>query len=108
MAFTISARTLLELGKELISSDDVALYELIKNAVDAGSPKIEIKAQVILPYVAYKSALAAVEAGAETEQVFKALSSAILLDAPAASNRAFLDAIRPAIGDKAGFRIALK
>lgn len=37
MAFKVTARTLLHLGAELISSDAVALYELIKNAFDAGS-----------------------------------------------------------------------
>lgn len=42
MSFTFEARTLLELGKELISSDDVALYELIKNAIDAGSPTVDV------------------------------------------------------------------
>lgn len=35
--FKINARTVLELGAELISSDIVAFYELIKNAFDAGS-----------------------------------------------------------------------
>ncbi|PAX99843.1 RstB [Pseudoalteromonas sp. HM-SA03] len=35
--FRISARTVLELGSELISSDIIAFYELIKNALDAGS-----------------------------------------------------------------------
>lgn len=38
MSFQIAARTILHLGAELISSDAVALYELIKNAIDAGSP----------------------------------------------------------------------
>ena len=47
-SFTFSARTILELGKELISSDEVALYELIKNGVDAGSKTIEITANIIL------------------------------------------------------------
>ncbi|HQV01867.1 MULTISPECIES: sensor histidine kinase [unclassified Novosphingobium] len=47
-AFSFSARTILELGKELISSDEVALYELIKNGVDAGSKTIEITAHIIL------------------------------------------------------------
>jgi signal transduction histidine kinase len=40
--FRVSARTLLHLGGELISSDGIAFYELIKNAVDAGSPKIHV------------------------------------------------------------------
>lgn len=36
--FKVCARTVLELGAELISSDIVAFYELIKNAFDAQSP----------------------------------------------------------------------
>ncbi|MBB4388542.1 signal transduction histidine kinase [Rhizobium leguminosarum] len=41
--FTVSARTVLELGAELISSDAIALYELIKNAYDAGSNRVSIR-----------------------------------------------------------------
>jgi hypothetical protein len=37
MGFRVSARTVLELGSELISSDIIAFYELIKNAFDAKS-----------------------------------------------------------------------
>ncbi len=58
MSFTFEARTLLELGKELISSDEVALYELIKNSVDAGSPKVEILVNVVLTHSDFKEALA--------------------------------------------------
>lgn len=35
--FKVSARTVLELGSELISSDAIAFYELIKNGIDAGT-----------------------------------------------------------------------
>ncbi|OAI17528.1 sensor histidine kinase [Methylomonas koyamae] len=35
--FRVTARTVLELGSELISSDAIAFYELIKNGIDAGS-----------------------------------------------------------------------
>ena len=42
MAFRVTARTLLHLGAELISSDGVALYELVKNAFDAGSKRVVI------------------------------------------------------------------
>lgn len=35
--FRVNARTVLELGSELISSDIIAFYELVKNAFDAGS-----------------------------------------------------------------------
>jgi signal transduction histidine kinase len=42
MPFRVSARTVLQLGAELISSDGIAFYELIKNAFDAGSPRADI------------------------------------------------------------------
>jgi signal transduction histidine kinase len=42
MPFRVSARTVLQLGAELISSDGIAFYELIKNAFDAGSPRVDI------------------------------------------------------------------
>ena len=48
--FRVSARTLLQLGGELISSDGIAFYELIKNAVDADSPKIHVDVIVRLPF----------------------------------------------------------
>lgn len=44
--FGVAARTLLHLGSELITSDEVAIYELIKNAFDAGSPRVSIKFHV--------------------------------------------------------------
>ena len=56
MSFSFEARTLLELGKELISTDEVALYELIKNAVDAGSPKVEIDVRSRLAHTHYREA----------------------------------------------------
>lgn len=47
--FKICARTVLELGAELISSDVIAFYELIKNAFDAGSPNgAEIRFEICL------------------------------------------------------------
>lgn len=50
MAFKIAARTILHLGGELISTDAVALYELIKNAFDAGSKEgVKIEIFVKLP-----------------------------------------------------------
>lgn len=42
MAFKIAARTILHLGSELISSDGIALYELIKNSYDAGAKNVRI------------------------------------------------------------------
>jgi signal transduction histidine kinase len=57
MAFKIAARTILELGSELISSDGVALYELIKNAIDAGSPQVEIRVVISLTHTNYLTLL---------------------------------------------------
>jgi hypothetical protein len=37
LVFRVNARTVLELGSELISSDIIAFYELVKNAFDASS-----------------------------------------------------------------------
>lgn len=48
MTITFKARVLVELGAELISSDAVALFELIKNGIDAGSRKVEIDVRVVL------------------------------------------------------------
>lgn len=47
--FRIAARTVLELGSELISSDIIAFYELIKNGFDAGTKNgVEIRFDIIL------------------------------------------------------------
>lgn len=48
MGLTFKARVLLELGAELISSDGMALYELIKNGLDAGSKEIGIDIQIVM------------------------------------------------------------
>ena len=53
MSFKFKARVLLELGAELISSDAVALYELIKNALDAGSKEVEIRIRIAMQHSAY-------------------------------------------------------
>lgn len=55
MSFRIMARTILELGAELISSDGVALYELIKNGIDAGSARVHISVQVRIGRARYDS-----------------------------------------------------
>ena len=44
--FRVAARTLTHLGAELITSDAIALNELIKNAFDAGSKSVEINFDV--------------------------------------------------------------
>lgn len=52
--FRVSARAVLELGSELISTDIIAFYELIKNGFDANSPTgVEIHFRVALRRNAY-------------------------------------------------------
>lgn len=48
--FRVSARTILQLGAELISSDAIAFYELVKNAFDAGSPRSDIDIVIRIPH----------------------------------------------------------
>lgn len=43
MGFKIAARALRQLGAELITSDHIALNELIKNSLDAKSKRVAIK-----------------------------------------------------------------
>jgi signal transduction histidine kinase len=47
MPVVFKARVLLELGAELISSDAVALYELIKNSLDANSGRVTLTVQMV-------------------------------------------------------------
>ena len=58
MGFRFAARTIIELGKELISSDEVALYELLKNSIDAQSERVEIVLNVCLKSSDYREAIA--------------------------------------------------
>ncbi len=57
MPFKVSARTILLLGAELISSDAIAFYELIKNAFDAGSPRVDIDVVARMKFDTYSSHL---------------------------------------------------
>lgn len=59
MAFRVAARTLLELGADLISSDAVAIYELVKNGIDARSTTgVTVEFSVCLRQSDYADALA--------------------------------------------------
>jgi signal transduction histidine kinase len=57
MSFRIAARTILHLGAELISSDGIALYELIKNAYDARSPNAHVNVVMALSRRAQRDSL---------------------------------------------------
>lgn len=114
-SFTFSARTILELGKELISSDEVALYELIKNAVDAGSPNIRITAQIVLARKDYQRALDLLSGDALTaerkratvSQVLDQIEAAIPTNADADEAESFMNELRAATEDRTQFTDAL-
>ena len=74
--FKVTARTILELGSELISSDIIAFYELIKNGFDAGSDRgVEISFSIVLSLRAFKEHRHNVARGAAD---FSTLKSRIL------------------------------
>lgn len=109
MGFTFAARTLLELGKELISSDEVALYELIKNAVDAQQDvpftdrRVAIRTQVVLLKSHLGHAMDMLANQAPPQEVLETLQSQILEDAPAAAVKRFLQPLIASVNDPEGF-----
>jgi HSP90 family molecular chaperone len=85
--FRVSARTILQLGGELISSDGIAFYELIKNSVDAGSKKanVDVRMQVPLDTIQELRAIAEKTDRLATDDLKRLkgeVASAILADAP--------------------------
>lgn len=99
MAFKITARTLLELGAELIGSDAVALYELAKNSVDARSPVVRIRVQSVLPYSRYRHALDLIDEGEmPLAEIRLNIEQWVLSDAPAGAARPLLSALSGATG----------
>lgn len=100
MSFKITARTILHLGAELISSDAVALYELIKNAIDAKSRTgVEIKFEIVIRESDFTSFLATVEhldSAITLEKLKNELLQHILPDAPRQLRERFEHAIEDA------------
>lgn len=108
MSFRFAARTLLELGKELISSDEVALYELIKNGIDAGSPSVEIAVRCVLPYSGYAAALESLDEQVPSRRVLANVRAAILPGLPVDRVRSFMRTLEQAAGRSIRFRAALQ
>ena len=123
MAFKVAARTVLELGAELISSDAVAIYELIKNAIDARSPDgVTIEFCVTLRYSDFvdvvsraediiaadpKGGRASDKFGQELAELKESTVARILPDAPIAARRALTHTLQEAPSAK-DFLRALK
>lgn len=65
MGITVKARVLLELGAELISSDQIAIYELVKNSLDARATRIDVDVHVTLQRSDYLTVRQSLEKMAE-------------------------------------------
>ena len=108
MAFKFAARALLELGKELISSDEVAINELVKNAVDAGSPSIHLVIQVVLTHHVYEDALHRLSKKTAPQVVLDRLESQLIANVSEELKMAFLAPLRRLTDDRAAFIEALR
>ncbi|MCF7965193.1 MAG: ATP-binding protein [Methylobacter tundripaludum] len=97
MGIEFKARVLLELGAELISSDGVAIYELVKNTIDAKSPTVEISIRIILQHSSYlelSSYLANIDSnGFDTDSFIRKVSQRIESDAPEISRSNFFQTL---------------
>lgn len=96
--FKICARTVLELGAELISSDVIAFYELIKNAFDAESPNgAEIHFEIVMRRNDYlKFRHRAINGTVDIERIKTDAYDALNSSAPQASRDRFRTAISKA------------
>ena len=84
--FRITARTVLELGSELISSDIIAFYELIKNGFDARTKTgVEVRFDIPLSRSSYLRAVEKIKAGGD---LFSLKEHVISVLDPSASNSA--------------------
>jgi hypothetical protein len=83
----VSVRTILKLGGELIRSDGIAFYTLIKNDVDAGSKKVHVDVQTQLLLKGIQK-LRAIAEGSDTirksdlKRLKAEAASAVVADAP--------------------------
>ncbi len=97
MPIEFKARVLLELGAELISSDAVAIYELVKNSVDAGSPKVTLSFEIAMQHSSYRALNDYLRSLKPTQYdctVFVGrVESALDPDAPAKIKREFLSTV---------------
>lgn len=116
MAFKFAARTILELGGELISSDAVAVYELIKNSIDARSKDgVEIDFVITISHSSYMQLQSRIEEFANEEEfcsedlelLKKDAKDIILLGAPQAPRLKYINLVSSA-NDLDSFRKRFK
>lgn len=104
MPFKVTARTILELGAELIGSDGVALYELVKNSIDAGSTRILITMQVIITNSTYQEAINKIENGVDIATIQRYIISSMIPNTPIAQRDHFREQILTPTADPSFFR----
>lgn len=77
--FRITARTVLELGSELISSDIIAFYELIKNGFDARTKSgVDVRFDILLSQRAYLRLQNKIAIGGTLEELKAQIKSELL------------------------------
>ncbi len=108
MSFKFAARTLLELGKELISSDEVAINELVKNAIDAGSPRVHCIFSILLTHRHYQQAIDSLNDGKSVTWVFERIERNIIPSAHENSKNEFIDDLRGSLNSKKAFEQTLR
>lgn len=104
MSFVITARTILHLGSDLISSDGVAIYELIKNAIDAKSKTgVDIRFDIVIRESDFASCMTLVEndEDASLEELKDTFKSKVKSEAEEELKEEFLHAIHTARTRKA-------
>lgn len=95
--FRITARTVLELGSELISSDIIAFYELIKNGFDAGSKTgVDIRFDIALSRRDYLRLQGKIASGGSLEDLKGKINSQLLSTASPDARAQFSAAINSA------------
>ncbi len=74
--FSVAARTLVHLGAELITSDEVAVNELIKNAFDAESARVRIDFHIAVPQLVLEAAMDSINGLKEAAKIRTAIDAA--------------------------------
>jgi signal transduction histidine kinase len=105
--FRFAPRALLELGKELISTDEVAIYELIKNGIDAGSKNVETEAQIVITHSTYRAAIEAIATKKDLGSILDGLIGKVIPATPVERIAQFFDPVRKHLHNKQDFRKAL-
>ena len=107
--FRIAARALRQLGAELITSDDMALNELIKNAFDARSPRVSVSIFAQADISALALLEEQVQEGTVTrEEAVERGEKAISSDLPIAERSALMEQMRKHLGNRSDFAAFLK